>query len=233
MLRHPSTYLLLSLALVLAMSSFASAQRGGFGGGRDGGSLSGLLRSDEVLKEIEVTDEQKTELTKVLEESRGQRPEGGRNFRDLSEEERTKLFAEMREAAAKRNAELKEKLGKVLLEPQMKRLNELSIQRRGVSALSDAEVATALKLTDMQKETLASTIAKNGEKMRELFQGAGENRDGLREKIDALRKESDEAVLGVLSDEQKKQFEEMKGEAFTFPQRERGQGRRGGERPDA
>jgi hypothetical protein len=231
MTRLPSTSLLTGLALVLALSSFASAQRGG-GFGRDGGSLSGLLRSDEVLKEIEVTDEQKAELTKVLDESRGERPDFG-GFRDLSEEERAKRFAEMREAAAKRNADLKAKLEKVLLPPQMKRLNELSVQRQGVSALSNPEVAAALKLTDMQKETLAATIEKNGQKMRELFQGAGDNREGLREKMEQLRKESNEAVLGVLSEEQKKQFEEMKGEAFEFPQRERGERpRRGQNRPD-
>jgi hypothetical protein len=227
-------FLALAAALVLVLGNFAAAQRGRGGFGRNDGSLTGLLRMDEVLAEIEVTDDQKAEITKVLEESRGTRPEGGRNFRDLSEEERTKLFAEMREAAAKRNAEAKAKLEKVLLPPQMKRLNELSIQRQGLGALSNAEVAAALKMTDMQKETLAATIEKNGEKMRELFQNAGENREGLREKMDALRKESEAAVLNVLNDDQKKQFEEMKGEAFEFPQRQGGdRPRRGQNRPDA
>ncbi len=229
------TYFSLGLALVLAMSSFASAQRGQRGGGfggRDQGSLPGLLRSEEVLKEIEVTDDQKSQLTKILEESRGERGQGGGNFRDLSAEERTQRLAEMREAATKRNAELKTKLEGVLLAPQIKRLNELSVQRQGLSALSTPEVATALKLSDMQKETIASTIQKNGEKLRELMQSAGDNREGLREKLAELRKESDAAVLNVLSDEQKTQFEALKGEAFEFPQRERG-GNRGGNRPDA
>jgi hypothetical protein len=226
------TYLALGLALVLALSSSASAQRGG-GFGRDG-SYSRLLRYDAVLAEIEATDEQKTEVANILEATRGERPDFG-GFRDLSPEEREKRFAEMREAAAKRDAEVKTKLEGVLLAPQMKRLGELRVQRQGISALSNADVAAALGLSDMQKETIAETIQKNSQKVRELYENAGENREGLREKADALRKEGDDAVLNVLSDEQKTKFNELKGEAFEFPRRERGDRDRprNSDRPDA
>lgn len=62
----------------------------------------------------------------------------------------------------------------------------------------------------------------------ELFQGG--NREGIREKMQEMRKEAEGKVLAVLTGDQKKKFEEMKGEPFEMPQRTRtrGGGRRGG-----
>jgi hypothetical protein len=53
-----------------------------------------------------------------------------------------------------------------------------------------------------------------------LFQRdqSDEERQAVRDKVDALRKESDEKILANLNDEQKKQFEAMKGAKFEFPE---------------
>src|SRR5689334_10312744 len=53
--------------------------RGGFGGGGGGGGFDPtqqLLRNDAVVKELEITDDQKQQITKFAEESRD-------SFRDL------------------------------------------------------------------------------------------------------------------------------------------------------
>ena len=68
--------------------------------------------------------------------------------------------------------------------------------------------------------------------MRELFQG--DNREGAREKLDALRKETGEKLLAVLDADQKEKFEKVKGEKFEL---DRSALRRGGQnrrpRPEA
>ncbi len=200
--------------------------RGGFGGGNN---LLYLAMNEAVQKEIEVVDDQKAEIEKIGEEIRSQRQQGERpNFREMSEEEREKYIAQMRERSAKEAKIANAKLKEALLPHQMKRLKEISIQQRGTSALSDAEVAEELKITGAQKKKLEDVNQKNMEtmrsKMQELFQGG--NREGIREKMQEMRKEAEGKVLTVLTGDQKKKFEELKGEAFEMPERTRG--RRGG-----
>jgi hypothetical protein len=52
---------------------------------------------------------------------------------------------------------------------------------------------------------------------------ADDQRSELYQKMREMRSEADEKALGVLTDDQKKAFEEMKGEKFELPER---QGRR-------
>jgi len=222
------------LALCVGTVALAQPGRGGFGmRGGFGNNLLYLAMNEAVQKEIEVVDDQKAEINKISEEIRSQRPQGERpNFREMSEEEREKYIAQMRERGAKEAKIANAKLEEALLPHQMKRLKEIALQQRGTSALTDPEVAKELKITDAQKKKLDDVNQKNretmGARMRELFQGG--NREGIREKMQEMRKEAEEKVLAVLTGDQKKKFEEMKGEAFEMPQRTRtrGGGRRGG-----
>jgi hypothetical protein len=172
------------------------------------------------LKEIEVVDDQKAEIDKILESARGERPQG--NLRELSQEEREKAFAEARQAAEKRSAEARKKLNDVLLPHQLKRLKEISLQTRGTRALTDAELAAELKLSEQQKTQIAAAVQENaenlGQQMREAFQGG--DREQARAKIEQLRKAGDEKVLALLSAEQKAQYEQLKGEPFDMPRPE-------------
>jgi len=198
--------------------------RGGPGGG---GSLMGLLRSEAVQKEIELLDEQKTELEKFGEQLRSRRTgnQGGErpDFRSMSEEERQKFFAEMRTRMEERAKEANAKIEKTLLPHQIKRLKQIALQLRGVGALANREVAEALGLTDEQKKEIEEVQAANRETMmtraRELFQGGGErpDREKMREQFQKLREEADGKLLAVLKPKQMKKFEELKGEPFEMP----------------
>jgi hypothetical protein len=138
----------------------------------------------------------------------------------------------MRKEAQEREQKSREELAKVLNEGQMKRLSEISIQVRGTGALSDPEVAAKLSLTDVQKEEISQTqreLAQQGQGQR----GGGQGFDGLRDlseeerrarfeeirkQAEQRRKENDEKVLANLSEEQRKQFEALKGATFTMPE---------------
>lgn len=158
--------------------------------------------------------------------------QGGRP--QFSEEDR----ARFREEAAARAKKEREELAKILKPEQLKRLNEIYIQQAGVAALQDDEVAEQLKITDEQKEKFAKVREENQSAMRELFQDAGPDgdREAMRTKMTELRKQNEEKTLAVLTDAQKKQFEEMKGKKFDMPENAgrggfgRG-GNRGGNRP--
>jgi len=233
-------HLLVCSALLLATPVFAQpggggGGRGGFGGGRGGfggGGVSGLVRIAEVQKELGVTDEQKTEITKILEESRPMGGAGGgfnrEEFQNLSQEERTKRFEEMRKAGEETAKKVEEKVKGVLNEQQWTRLSELRIQQQGIGALTRPEVAEKLALSEEQKKE----IAKLNESLRPQFGGPGGGGGGerqSREEAMAQREKTQKEILAVLSEDQKDSFEKMKGAKFEFPRPMFGGGQGGGQ----
>jgi hypothetical protein len=191
-----------------------------------------LANIEAVQKEIEALDDQLADIKKAGEELRAareaQRGQGERpDFRNMSDQEREKLFAEMRQRREKETATANAKLAEIMLPHQMKRLQEISLQMRGTAALNDPQVAAELKINAEQKKKLEEANTANMESMRkqmqELFQGGNrdrseQDREQARAKMQEMRKQAEGRVLAVLTADQKAQFEKMKGETFQMPE---------------
>ena len=122
----------------------------------------------------------------------------------------------------------------VLLPHQKERLDEIALQVMGTAALFTPKVRESLKITAETGEKMQNVSREVMEgvrdKAREAFQSG--NRDGIRELFQNAQKEVNEKVLGLLSDSQKKEFEEMKGKPFKLPEGAlRRPGGQGGQRP--
>lgn len=232
---------LFTLAFVAALSvtSLAWAQPGGRGGagffgGRGGGGLLALAQNAAVQKEIEAVEDQVAAITKLAEEGRAARGEGQRiDFRNMTDEQRAELRARREKETTAANA----KLAEILLPHQIKRLKEIRIQQLGTAAVSDPEVAAALKLTDKQKADLEAAATADREAMQQAFQrgggGQGQNQDQARARFQELRTKAEQRVLDVLTADQKAELDKLKGAAFEMPRFERGDrpaGDRGGQR---
>ncbi len=245
------------LALVLLASSGSLAQdkkkedsnrprrsgqgqfRGAGGRGAGGGfGKTSLLRAEAVQKELKITDAQKEQLRGIGEEVQKAQRELYSGLRDLPREERTKKFAELREQGRKLTQDSEKKLTGILNREQANRLNEINLQVRGLRAVADDDVAKELGLSDEQKKQLKGVFDAQQEKQRGLFGGFGGLRDlpederkkkftEMREKGEALRKETQEKALAVLTDEQQGLYDLMKGAKFEFELRQLFQ-RRGG-----
>ncbi len=201
---------------------------GGFGGGGD--PIIGLLMSEPVRKEIELMPDQEEALTK-LRESASSGFDRSVDIRSMSEDDRAKFFAEAQEKRKKMETEMREKLEEVLLPEQLERLEQISVQVRGAGALADPELAAKLNVTEDQKTKMEEVRTKSGERMREVFSSGGGDRDKMREAFTKMRKEIDDEVLAVLTAEQRKEFEEMKGKPFEMPEGGLGRGGFGGGGP--
>lgn len=204
--------------------------RGGFGMmGMGGGGLSGVLGMPTVQEHIKLDETQKTELreaqeamreeqNKLREEMRNSAQGGdnqgggrGRGFGGMTDEMRAK----MAEMAAKADAKIQD-----ILDPaQFDRLLGIFAQQDTVRALNHKLISERLSITEEQKGKIKAAEEESGQKLRDLFTGGG-GRPGPEafEKMQAARKETEEKVVGVLTDEQKKKFDELKGEKFEFPQ---------------
>lgn len=202
----------LGLTLALLVATTAPGQekkrRGGRGAGGFGGGQLMLLGQKSVQEELKLSDQQIEKVKELAKKNR----EGFKDLKDLSEEDRRKKLADT--AAANKKA-----LAEILKSDQRKRLKEISLQTRGGSALADPEVASALKLSDEQKEKIKS--------IREESRGKG--RGGF---TPEARKAAQEKLMGVLTDDQKTTWKTMTGEPFKGEiQRFRGKGRQKGAAP--
>lgn len=222
MLARTSLVLAIGTVMLAASASEAMAQRQG-GRRGDNASLSSLLSMPEVLQEINVSDEQKGQVEKMIEDLRAARGGGGGNrgdFQNLSDEERRARFEEFRKQREERSKK-EEDAAKLVLKPeQLDRLNELRLQRAGASALERSEVAEKVGLTQEQKDKIASI---SQEARRD---GGGFNRDASQEErrqaaaeARERREKTNAEILALLTPEQKTKWEEMQGAKFDFPQR--------------
>ena len=166
-------------------------------------------------------------------------------------EEREKAAAETAKKTKTLNKETDEILAALLDENQWKRLGEIQVQstlQNGlVAAMMDKDFAAKINLSKEQSKKLED-IKKAGEKateetrgkMREMFSG-GFDRSKMEEyramqtevskMAEERTKKAMETVEGMMTDEQKKLLEEMKGKAFKFPERRgRAGAGRGGQR---
>jgi hypothetical protein len=107
-----------------------------------------------------------------------------------------------------------------LTEEQTKRLGQLQIQQQGANALLNAKVSEKIDLKDDQKEKIMEVIKEAGPKFKEIFQGfnfkdaSQEEREAVMKKRAELQKSVLDDALKVLNDDQKKVFEELRGEPF-------------------
>lgn len=216
-------------AAIISLSTAALAQppggRGGRGfggpGGPFGGGIIGLIQTDEVQREIELSTEQEDELRAIREEVqdqiRGEMGDMFRGMRDMSDEERQARFDEIRTRFEDINKDVESRLQKTLLPHQFDRLKQIDVQARvqrgGASALTEGELAETLDLTDAQRDQLR-------EKSEEVEKD-------LNDKIQQLRLDARKQLLEVLTPEQRAKLEGMMGAEFAVPEQQFGPQRGG------
>lgn len=109
---------------------------------------------------------------------------------------------------------IKAGLKKAITAVQDKRLTELWIQRDGSFALSDADVAKSLGLSDDQKKKVSAIFEEFGEGMQDLIMSSG-GKVGP-EESKSLRDKTKKKLDAILNAGQKAKFESMKGKLFKW-----------------
>jgi hypothetical protein len=181
---------------------------------RAGGGRGTLLSMPEVQAELKLTDEQKTKVTEMLGQLRGGRRGQGGQFGNLSREERQKQLAE-------RRANEEKQVQTILNTDQLQRYHQLQLQRQGLSSLRDPKVEDELKLTEDQRSKVDGIFKEQADETQKALESAGGGRrarGAARTQLEEIRKKTDEKLQAVLTDDQKKQWKEMLGAPFKFPE---------------
>ena len=168
-----------------------------------------LAQLAEVQAELKLTDAHKTKAAELQ--------------RRLNEERQTIWqdaagdWDKIREETNKLNAKIAKEFKDALDEGQQMRLLEIFVQVNGLVALQDPALVEALKFSDEQNAKLEKAIADNREKWFAAFQDFQNMSEEERAaKTDELIKNRDEALGAVMTDEQKKSLEAMKGAALKI-----------------
>ena len=219
MLRSLSLLLAAFLTLVPAYPAPAQAVVQGGGGGTrarysTGQSLTWLLYNPQLQKEIEIVDDQKAELEKIQKEMAAKTTEAYKSLGDQAGDplERQKKYMEVYQ---KLGRETEERIGKVLLPHQKKRLSQIMLQMKlqqsgygFASALEADDIAKELGITDAQKEEMK----KKEEKLRADIQKK------YQEFYKKLQDETREELLSVLTPAQRIKLEDLTGQKFEWQQ---------------
>jgi len=211
--------LMMGASLVVAQEARQRTRRGGSRGGRSRSSLLGLLSSEQVQKELKV---QKADVAKIKAINDKLRADMGKQYTELRKiEDADKRRAKYAELRTQYESNSRKQLQDVLSKEQMIRLYQIRTQNRAVTeTLASKYVADKLKLTDEQKKKIAK-IGADSRTKRSAIYGTMRNADAKKraeasKKLSELRADADKQALEVLTDEQSKEFEKMKGKKFEL-----------------
>jgi hypothetical protein len=170
-----------------------------------------LVQLPEVEKELKLTEEQ---IEKAAELYTAFIQERGQLWQDAAGD-----YESIRDEAVKLTDDTAAKLNEVLDESQQKRLQELYVQANGPTALFDAKVAEALKLSDEQKAKLLAVRTEIFENFR-----SGDNNidwqslseEEANAEVDKRLADQDGKYDAVLTEEQRPALAEMGGEKLDM-----------------
>jgi hypothetical protein len=174
------------------------------------------LRED-VQEELKLTDDQKAAVEEYLREHIQEYGQFFESIHGLDQKEHEKKLQAFRKKSQK---ELASALKGTLKEDQVKRLRQLELQEAGALALfhGNPEIAKDLKITDDQRKQFMEIVQDMQKRIEPLIKeaGAGGDPEEIRPKVMKIRKEHEDRIVAVLTDEQKRQWKEMIGKPFAI-----------------
>lgn len=222
---------ILILVLVAGMSGSNAQERqrpfrgggpGGFGGFGSIDAIT-LMRSEQIQTELKITEPQKEKIQEAV-EAMGEQMRGlMAGLRELSSQEREGRFTEIRRERAKLNKVATKAIEAALSEDQVRRLDQIVLQVRGVRALVGDDLASKLEMSDQQRETIRKIFVEQEKNVRELFQSASnlprEERLQLVAKMREMQAGIESRTLEVLTHQQQTAFDKLKGAKFALDRR--------------
>jgi Spy/CpxP family protein refolding chaperone len=175
------------------------------------------LESATVRRELKLTEDQEQKAKAVLEKAREARKKvgrGGGGFARLPKEERQARLAELRKTLDAANDEATA----LLTDEQIARFNQIRIWIDPETSLFCEEIITELKLATAQTDALTAIFEKYRKKMLEIRAPADgtneEKQRKMRDQTAGLREDAVAEYMGVLTKEQRDQFDRMRGPKF-------------------
>ena len=208
--------ILMATAAVLVCSAMAQGggqRRGGF---RNQGDPLQLTSREDVQKDLNLTEDQKTKLSELRDKSQQKSREAFTAARDSAGDDREAMMKAMQTIMAKMSEENAKEIATILTADQVKRLKEISIQFVGISIVaSNKEIQKDLSITDDQLAKIKDLQTRQQAAMREAMQNAQGDQAAIQEARTKNDKILVDEINKVLTDAQKAKLKDMSGKTFT------------------
>ena len=166
----------------------------------EGKNLLGWATNPEVQDDLGIREDQRANLAKLKDEFFALRM---KNFRwDTPEGRRTQY-----ESTKKQEVALKG----ILESKQLERLQQIDLQAQGPKAFHDSDAVEALKLSPEQMSKIRGF---KNEALQEMFAPRDSPKD-MRLEMDAIKKAEVGKIIGILTPEQKAQWQALTGQPFA------------------
>lgn len=185
-----------------------------------------LLENQQIKQELNLTADQSTKLKQIEEEFRGELRQkvSGLNLKELDSKQRDQKLTEVSDDIQKQVTDTRTKVAEVLQPDQLKRFKEITLQIYSFGPLSYDQFTQELGLTPEQQTQLNDNREQMVQKMRSNWQVPETNNPQQtgkliadnRKRLEQIIKDSNDQALAVLTPEQQKTLETLKGEKFQL-----------------
>jgi hypothetical protein len=170
-----------------------------------------LLLREPVRQELDLNPGQTSQILKLTRQARQRRRRQQARRNQRPRRQAAAKEGRARAIAAEVLADL-DRAG-VLTPEQKSRLRQLVWQQQNVAAFADPVVQEALKLTPDQQKAARSSLVE----MRQQVRAHRDNSDEAAEEApETIRKAALDRILGLLDEEQKHRWEQLKGRPFAL-----------------
>lgn len=187
-----------------------------------------LMQNPQVKAELGLTDAQVTEIKTIAEDFRVNLKQdfSDVDWKSMDPKERDAKFTEVTNKTKDQIQVTRDKVGKVFKPEQLKRFKEITLQLYGFGALSFDSFTEDLKLTSDQQKQLNDIRDQLGKKVRAnlvvpdindpeaVKKAVADNR----KRTEQIFQASNQQALAVLTPEQQKSLEQLRGKEFKFEQ---------------
>jgi Spy/CpxP family protein refolding chaperone len=185
-----------------------------------------LFNNEQIQKELNLSQEQVTKLNEINQEFRQElgKITSGLNLANLDPEAQKAKLDEIQPQIEEQIQATRQKVSETLTPDQLTRYKGITLQIYGWGVFTSDEFVDELKLTDEQKTELAKLREQMLTEMRANWQPPTSNDEQERQKaIDENRKRMEKIIestndeaLALLTPEQQKSLDTLKGEKFEF-----------------
>jgi Spy/CpxP family protein refolding chaperone len=187
-----------------------------------------LMQNPQVKQELSLTDDQVAQIKTIEQDFRASIKQefSGIDWKSLDAKTRDQKFTEVSNKTKQEIESTRGKVGKVFKPEQLQRFKEITLQIYGFGALSYDQFADDLKLSADQKKQLSDIRDQLGKKVRaNLTVPNANDQDSVKKAISDNRKRteqifqaSNQQAVAVLTPEQQKSLEKLRGKEFKFQQ---------------
>jgi Spy/CpxP family protein refolding chaperone len=183
-----------------------------------------LFQNPQIKQELKMTDEQATKIKAISDQFRqnARALVKGLNLGQMEPAEREKKLNEIKDQLEKEIGVARNEVSQVLTPEQLKRFKEITLQIYGFGILSYENFIEELKLTPDQQAQLKKLRDDTWSSMRINLKVPEQGVDSKqliatnRKRMDQILKDSNAKALAILTPEQQKLVDTLKGAKFDF-----------------